>query len=141
MTLSFLFHSVIIPLSKLKRFKMKQSNMLLVLTSMVLITTSSHAANNQDEVCVDSYNNMNTYVHKVIMNEKSDSKQIDLKIDFEHAMTYATETVIECLSVRPELSFKAQENFDEIMAIEEAVKYAKEYTNIETELEKIMAEV
>ena len=120
---------------------MKKLKTLLPLLSMVLITTASQATNYQDRDCVHSYNIMNKYVDKVILNEKLHSNIISMNILSDQAKTHATDTVMECKNVRPELSYKAQENFDELIAIGEAVKYAKEYAKIEAELERIIAEV
>ena len=120
---------------------MKKLKILLALSGIVLITTALQATNNQDSVCVHSYNSMNKYVDKVIVNEKLPSNKISLKIHSDLAMTHATETVIDCIFVRPELSYKAQENYDELVAIEQAVKYAKEYAEIEAKLERVLAEV
>ena len=120
---------------------MNKLNMILSLSTMVLITTTSQATNYEDRDCVHSYDIMNKYVNKTILNKKLDSNIVSMKINSDLAMSHATDTVINCIYVRPELSYKAQENFDEIMAIEEAVRYAKEYEEREGEIERIIAEV
>ena len=120
---------------------MNKLKTLLSLSAILLITTASQATNYEDRDCVHSYNIMNKFVDKIILNEKLHSNVISMKIHSDMAKTHATDTVINCITVRPELSYKAQENFDELMAIDEAGKYAKEYAEIEAELERIIAEV
>lgn len=105
------------------------------------MTTALQATNNQEQDCVNSFNVMDKNIDRVILNAKKHSKKISMKIHSDMAMTHATNTVIECISVRPELSYKAQENFDELMAIEEAINHAKEYAEIEEELERVITEV
>lgn len=120
---------------------MKKLKTLLSLSAIVLITTASQATNFQDRDCVYSYNIMNKYVNKILENEKVHSNMISMKIHSDLAKTHATDTVIDCKYVRPELSYKAQENFDELVSIDEAVKYVKEYAAIEAAIEKIITEV
>ena len=120
---------------------MKKLKTLLLLSGMVLITTASQATDYQDRDCVHSYNIMNKYVNKVIQNEKLHSNIISMNILSDQAKTHATDAVIGCKYVRPELSHKAQENFNELVEIDDAIKYVKEYAKIEAELERIIAEV
>lgn len=120
---------------------MKKVKMLLSLSGIVLLTTASQATNYGDRDCVHSYNIMNKFVGKVIQNEKLHNNTISMKIHSNIAKSHATYTVSNCKYVKPELSYKAQENYDELVAIEEAVKYAKEYAEIEAELERIITEV
>lgn len=120
---------------------MKKLKTLLSLPAIVLITTASQATNFQDRDCVHSYIIMNKYVNKTLLNEKVHSNMISMKTNSDLAKTHAIATVIDCKYVRPGLSYKAQENFDELAVIDEAVKHAKEYAELEAELERIITEV
>ncbi|RLA69156.1 MAG: hypothetical protein DRG09_06465 [Epsilonproteobacteria bacterium] len=120
---------------------MKKLKNLLLLSGIIWTTTASHAINYEDRDCVHSYNIMNKFVGKVIPNEKVHSNMISMKIHSDLAKTHATDTVMNCKYVRLKLSYKAQENFDELVAIDEAVKYVKEYIELEAELERVISEV
>ena len=120
---------------------MKKLKTLLSLSAIVLITTASQATNYQDRDCVHSYNIMNRYVNKILLNEKLRDNIVNMKVHCALAKAHATDTVNDCKYVKPEFSHKAQENYDELVAIEGAMKYAKEYAEIEVALKRIIAEV
>lgn len=104
---------------------MKKLKNLLLLSVIVLIPTASQAINFQDRDCVYSYNIMNKYVNKILYSEKMYSNMISMKTHSDLAKTHAAYTVLECKNIRPKLAYKAQENFNELVVIDKAMKYEK----------------
>jgi len=116
---------------------MKKLKMLLSLFAIVLVTTASQAMHYEDRDCVHSYNIMNGYINQVILNEKRHNNTIITKVHCD--LPKLDTTVSHCEYIKPELSHIAEEHYDDLVAIEEAVKYAKKYSEIEAELKKMIA--
>lgn len=118
---------------------MKKSISFPFILIMVFLTNVIYAGNYAEKECVRSYNTMVKYSNKARLNAKSKSIH-SMNVNYKMAKSYAAEAIVDCNGVRDDLHYKAQNIFDEFVAIDDTSRQLKEEARIQADLEKEIAE-
>lgn len=118
---------------------MKTLQILPAVLIIMFLTNTIYAENYAEKECVRSYNTMVKYSNKARLNAKAHSRH-SMNINFKMAKSYAAEAIVDCNNVRNDLHYKAQNSFDELIAIDENIKQIQEEARIEADAQKEIEE-